>query len=133
MIYETAIKLQDGEMPDEWYEVPKTKEDLIRLIDTWDEGGPIAKDTPEVERYGWGRTTTGKFIFFAGDEFQDGDEEIENPDYKEFLFDSAEELVERAVVGGKPIWPASKGRRFVPCDAPSPFPIEFLEHLQPRP
>ena len=126
--------MDNGKLPGEWYRVPKTKADLVSIIMDFGEGGVISADAPEPERFGFAQTVSGKtVVFHGGEEFLDADEEKPNPDYAAEIYDTPERAVEECRVGGNPLWPMCKGRRFYQCDAPSPFPDELARRPQRRP
>ena len=125
MDYEAWVKLAKGEMPDDWYRVPATEADLISIIRDFGEGGVIPADAPIPERFSFGETVSGKtVVFHGGEEFLDGNGKKPNPDYAAELYDTPEQAVKECRVGGKPLWPMSKGRRFFQCDASMTYPDE---------
>lgn len=111
MDYETAMKVENGEMPDDWYRIAHDEAELAAIIEEWQHGGgTIAKDAKAGYGFCFGRTESGKW-YFATDEFIDDDEERGNPDFHEGRYDTALDGVRDFKVNGKPLIEAVRGCR----------------------
>ena len=121
MDYETAMKVENGEMPDNYYRVANDERELAAIIEEWHDGGTIRKDTPRGYGFYFGQTVSGKW-HFATDDFLDADEEQDNPDFHEGRYDTAIEGVCAFEVNGKPLIEVVRGCRLHQCDAPNIYP-----------
>ena len=97
MDYETSMKLENGEMPDDWYRVASDENELAAIIVDLQDGGTIRKDARLGFGFHFGLTVGGRW-YFATDEFLDDDEKRENPDFHESRYASAAEGVRFAAV-----------------------------------
>lgn len=114
MIPELAMKISRGEMPEDYYLVAKTKEELVEIIKEFVGlgGYVIEADCTEDFQFAFGLPIDGKGkVACANDEFL-GEDERPNPAYRRMTFDSAEAAVDGFEVGGVSVWPWAKGRRF---------------------
>lgn len=120
MDYETAMRVENGEMPDDWYRIAHDERELAAIIEEWCGGGTIAKDTKAGYGFHFGQTVGGKW-YFATDEFLDDDEECENPDFHECRYDTAIEGVRAFEVNGKPLIEVVRGCRIAQNDGDVPI------------
>ena len=120
MDYETAMMVENGEMPENWYRTAHDERELAAIIEEWRGGGTILKDTPHGHGFTFGQTIGGKW-FFATDEFLDDDEEQDNPDYHEGRYETAIEGVRDFKVNGRPLIAVVRGCRISQNDAPDVY------------
>lgn len=121
MDYETSMKLENGEMPDDWYRVASDENELAAIIVDLQDGGTIRKDARLGFGFHFGLTVGGRW-YFATDEFLDDDEKRENPDFHESRYASAAEGVRDFKIQGHPLMYAVRGRRIAQSDAPDVYP-----------
>ena len=121
MDYETAMKVENGEMPDDYYRVANNENELAAIIVDLQDGGTIRKDARLGFGFHFGMTVGGK-LYFATDEFLDDDEERENPDFHEARYSSAAEGVRDFKIQGHSLMYAVRGRRIAQSDAPEAYP-----------
>lgn len=121
MDYETAMKVENGEMPDDWYRVARDERDLAAIIEELADGSVIRKDAKAGHGFHFGQTASGKWLF-STDEFLDDDEARENPDFHEARYEKAIDGVRGFKVNGKPLIETVRGRRIAQSDAPNTYP-----------
>ena len=121
MEYELAMKVQNGEMPAEYYRTPNTPEELVQIIEGFASGGTIRADRPHGSGFAFGRTSGGRWAFVT-DEFLDDDETKRNPDFHQGVFDTVREGVRRFTINGRGLFECGKGCRMAACDAPNIYP-----------
>lgn len=120
MDYETAQKVERGEMPDDWYRIAHDERELVSIIIELSDGGTIGKDAPFGSGFHFGLTVGGKF-YFATDEFLDDACERDNPDFHEARYESATTGVRDFKINGKTLIEAVSGRRIAQSDAPNVY------------
>lgn len=118
MDYETAMRVENGEMPDDYYRVAHDERELAAIIEEWHDGGTIRKDARRGFGFHFGKTVGGRYVFMS-DEFLDADEERDNPDFHECRYDTAIEGVRAFEVNGKPLIEVVRGCRIAQSDAPN--------------
>lgn len=120
MDYETAQKVENGEMPDDWYFSAETEQDLVACLQECLSCHTISKDADQGNRlYFFNHAGDA---FFWTDEFLDEDCEIPNPDYHVEKFVSISDGVRRFKVNGKSVMDVVGGSRFTQDDIPMPPP-----------
>ncbi len=123
MAPDLAEKVAKGEMPDDWYRVANTEDELVEIIKGNLEGCVIFADLPShTFRFattigGWKRSGGGKKVFMTGD-YGDGEDGKPNPDYLEKRYADVREGVHDFKIGGRPILEVVKGKRFAIDTAP---------------
>ncbi len=120
MDYEMAMKVENGEMPEDYYRIAHDERELAAIIEDWHGGGTIAKDTKAGYGFYFGQTESGKW-FFATEEFLDDDEEQDNPDYHEGRYETAIEGVRDFKINGKLLIEAVRGCRIAQNDGDVPI------------
>ena len=118
MDYETAMRVENGEMPDDYYRVAHDERELVAIIEEWHDGGTILKDARRGYGFYFGKTVGGRYVFMS-DEFLDADEECKNPDFHEGRYDTAIDGVRAFEVNGKPLIEVVRGCRIAQSDAPN--------------
>ena len=109
-VYNSGMRQED----DFFYTV-KTAAGLAAFINRTCEGGTYWEDAPPGCGFWVGRTTSGRFVFFA-DEYLD-DAGTPNPDYHVKRYDTAAQGVRDFKINGKPLFDALRGRRLWQSDA----------------
>ena len=118
MTYETAMMVENGEMPDDYYRVANDERELAAIIVEFQDGFTIRKDARLGFGFHFGITVGGK-LYFATDEFLDDDEERDNPDFHEGRYDMAIDGVRDFKINGKPLIDVVRGCRIAQSDAPN--------------
>ncbi len=111
MVYNSGMRQED----DFFYTV-KTAAGLAAFINRTCEGGTYWEDAPPGCGFWVGRTTSGRFVFFA-DEYLDDAGKTPNPDYHVKRYDTAAQGVRDFKINGKPLFDALRGRRLWQSDA----------------
>ena len=118
MDYETAMRVENGEMPDDYYRVAHDERELAAIIEDWKDGFTIRKDARLGYGFHFGQTVGGRYVFMS-DEFLDADEERDNPDFHEGRYDMAIDGVRDFKINGKPLIDVVRGCRIAQSDAPN--------------
>lgn len=111
---ETARKLDCGEMPDDWYSVANTEDELLSIIEELGSGYAIHGDLPFGSSFGF--IVDGDDVVFFSDEFMDADEKTDNPDFQIRRFHSIADGVGSFRVNGRPVSEIGLGCRIVKYD-----------------
>ena len=100
---------------DNFFYTVKTAAGLTAFINRTCEGGTYWEDAPPGCGFWFGRTASGRFVFFADEHLDDAG--TPNPDYHMKQYDTAAKGVRDFKINGKPLFDALCGRRLWQSDA----------------
>lgn len=124
MDYETAQKVEKGEMPSDFYRVAHNERELVSLLEKSRSCHTISEDTKPGRGLAFFRNEGN--AFFWTDEFLDDDGGVQNPDFHVEEFSSVADGVRNFKINGKSVVDAVCGARFAENDIPTPPPLDAV-------